>query len=273
MKILVFAQYDWSFNNLKPALKGLNYTRFVQKKDKKTYSPQLDIKKYDLVITCEPHNPFYTILYGMVKNKLPILAMQQGIYWNDKVNPHATWKFNRYLLWGKMTKECCDRYPKLKGKTIITGLPAYDGYRGIQTKDEGYTLILEDRFNRKVLQNSIRKESGRIVKQEHPANIKHKKGKTQELIRCASKVIFSATSAGFYAMLMHKPVRIIKPSQIIPGNKYLHYKFCKAFGSEKYISNNDEYLKYAITGNMRKESASDQVRKIISEYGNFEINE
>lgn len=236
-KILIYALRDWSFANIEPALKGFEYDRWHANMYR-----ELNINKYTLVITCEPHEKGWKETYNHIKGIKPILGLQQGLYWTDKPNPKAFYPCDKFMVWGQQMAECCN----CKKEIIVTGNPRFDKFWNIHTEDNGYTLVLGDGGDDKTYYTNDREK---IVFQPHPNILGYKMPvDTEELIRCASKVVFKSTGAGIIALIMKKPV------EIYPSERKSYDKF-KDMGY-------DNFVKWAVTDN----KATERIKCVISQY-------
>lgn len=238
-KALIYAYRDWSFENLKPALDGLDYDRYWFERG------DIDISKYSVIVTCEPHIEGWRKFYPKVFNKLPILALQQGLYWAKEGNPNATWRFDKYMVWGEQMRECCLKSKLTDDRITITGCPRWDKWWDAPVKNDGYTLVLGDGSDRECYYK------GDAVWRPHPAQNKYQMQRdTEDLIRCADKVVFKSTGIGLLALIMDKKYEIYKSPR-------LSYEKLRDGTYTK-----DEFLKWAITGN----NATERVRCEISQY-------
>lgn len=259
MKILVYAYRDWSFLNIEPALKGFEYVRWWEESG---WRPLFS--EYDLIITCEPHIDGWKNTFPKVRGKVPVLAMQQNIYWTDVVNPKASWMFDRYLIYGKMHRDMCIAHGLSGSRLCITGNPRFDKYFKMKTEDKGYTLVLCGGFeNKRTFRDfSIFKN---VIYRLHPLENDHKlEADFDEQIRCAKNVIFRCTGIGIVPMILKKPTMILGMGN---SKRDLRYKPSKLYGKNVF-GTDSEYVKYAVGDYGATERVKDEIKRFSSSSGN-----
>jgi len=258
MKILVYAYRDWSFLNVEPALRGFEYIRWYEELG---WRPCFS--DYDLILTCEPHIDGWMNTFPKVRGKVPILAMQQNIYWSDTVNPKASWMFDKYLVYGKMHRDMCIAHGVPGHKICITGNPRFDRYFKMQTEDKGYILVLCGGFENKRTFRDIGIFKN-VVYRLHPLENKHQlEDGFDELVRCASKVVFRSTGIGIVPMILNKPVMIYSMGS---SKKDLRYKPSKLYGKH-FFGTDPKYIEYAVGSCGAIERVRDEIQRFSGSSG------
>lgn len=263
MSVIVYAEKDWSFLNLASALAGIEYQHIVGYDDPLFESARSEMKEWlktiDLAITCEPHIEGWRRLYPHIKGKIPILALQQGMYWDDKPAKKADWLFDKFMVWGEQMRECCLMNGLPEDRILVTGNPGFDQFFGAHPTDDGYTLILASRFEStsKKFSDCIISEK-KIIIQPHPADDLRPpslRPNTFSLIRSAHNVAFSYTGCGIAAMIMKKPC------YVIPG-RTRSYEKSPSYNAGRFVSDNDDFVRWSVTG----PGSTGRVKKVIREY-------
>ena len=250
LKVLVYAYRDWSFANIQPVLDQFEWIRWCDEQ-----GPPPNFDDFDLIITCEPHIEGWVKWYPELRKKHKVLAMQQGLYWSDSLNPHAQWSFNKIMVWGTLMGCVMDRY-KMTDRVFVTGNPRFDEFYDMPTFDGNYALILGSggegghRYRRQMF---VEKD---VKFQPHPNVCNYKmSNNTIGLIQSARKVIFKCTGTGIIAMIMKKPVKILP---FIHQKSYLP---CKLYNSGQYGFDPD-FVTHATMG----PGSTDRVHKAIMEF-------
>jgi len=259
IRVLVYAYRDWSFLNLAPVLDSpqVEATRWWREQ-----GPMPDVGQFDVVVTCEPHIAGWRRTWPEVMGKLPVLAMQQSLYYDREVNPNAAWPFERFMLWGRQQYDVCRNHEVREGRLIITGNPRFDGLWGLKTWDDGYTLILGS-GGETIDAYPDRKQWGECVFQGHPNMTGNKLlGDTVELIKGAKRVVFRETGAGIIAMILNKPVWIepVRPGQ---ERKYMP---CPLYG-DGVFGGPEEYGDYRTWAVGTGSGATERVLEVLQHYG------
>lgn len=250
MKILVYAKRDWSFMNIEPVLEGLDYRRW----DVTARHLLFEEDYFDLVITCEPMMEEWIMIYRDIQGKVPVLAMQQSLYWNDKPNPRAAWHFDKIMTYGELSASAYHMHGLKDKRIIITGNPRYDKYFFMGAGNKGYTLCLgSGGEGMHVYEPHMVIDKDMFI--PHPNMINHTlKFDTVTAIRFAKRVIFRSTGAGIIAMIMNKPCLILQE------NKSSERRFVnsKLYNTTRF-GTDPEFVKLAVGG----PGATERVKKVI----------
>jgi hypothetical protein len=231
--------------NIEPILDDYEYDVWNYDLDKKP-----DVFKYDVIIACEPHADGWKKIYPEWKGKIPIIGLQQALFWVDEIHPSSTWLFDRYFVWGEQMREMATLHGCPTEKLIITGNPRFDKFFSAITEDKGFTLILggggEDRLGS---YTPLPEEPVMYI--PHPM---YAGGKiyehSEEMMRIAGRVMFRTTGGGIIPMIMRKPVRIMPLMRINSDCRMNgHFRFFKSklYGLGKF-GVDDGFVKWAVTG-------------------------
>lgn len=246
MRLLIYAYRDWSFWNIEPVLKYFEYDRWWLEK-----GGEPNWNEYDLILSCEPHIEGWREVYSKLAGQHKILGLQHSLYWSERVNPNASWLFDKFLMYGEQQKEVCLRYQISEDRLFITGNPRYDKFFGIKTEDHGYTLILGSSEENIGNYSKYVDRDTRFI--GHPDTRKQiPDPNTENAIRCARRVIFRDTGAGIIAMIMGKPVLITE------GRDARYFK-CPMYNRGEFGIDYDDFVTWAVTGS----GATGRVRGVI----------
>lgn len=245
MRILVYAEKDWSYNNFRPVRLTDPTHHYIR-----WFLPRLPSFPFDLALTCEPNIESWRKLYPQIKGRVPILALQQGMYWTDTPAAKAEWLFDKIMVWGQQMRESCLVNGLSDGRIVVTGNPGFDSCFAATHRDDDYSLVLGSRFegtSHGLRTIAFQKyPDSEIVLRAHPAEPVQSPDpryleSTASLIQNASRVLFSYTGAGIMAMIMKKPC------YVVPGRARTYEK-APAYNAGKFVSNNDDFVRWAVTG-------------------------